>query len=460
LEENMGKIFFMLIIFFFLIGYESFGTPAEAVIGSGSPVPLHSLIRVLVGTSDRMTTLSSTEAQNFPVEGQIFYLPLTQLTGTIPIYRLSNGADHMDSLYPNEGGYSSEGILGYVWTNPSSKPGVSSFMRAFNANSLDHMSHHQFESLPIGYADEGASGYGFRRYNNSDQTLVLFSGGGITAHANLVAGAAVWDWSWNNMQFLNAVDCGRQLQTAVQSEALHLDAPECGDNFFYNSTVNPVPSWKKHGAPVVSYSVAGLVFQSSAIPLDFGWLWSNYWGTSQDELNLWSNWRVGKTITLNFNNMGPVAKYQASITSPLSVTDSRVEFPGIHLRANFNRFWTYDAGSKILTEVTSSMPNGCSNPNPKTFGPAYGGVIISDSTGNYAMGIYAGNISVGGNAHYLGMMKFVCNNDGIGQYSNDTVKLYANYDGNLGTTYTSYVINGTVQNVANLMLQLKNAGFK
>jgi hypothetical protein len=65
-----------------------------------------------------------------------------------------------------------------------------------------------------------------------------------------------------------------------------------------------------------------------------------------------------------------------------------------------------------------------------------------------------------GNAHYLAMMKFLCNNDGYGQYSDDTVKLYANYDGNLRTAYTSYVINGTVQNVANLMLQLKNAGYK
>ena len=77
---------------------------------------------------------------------------------------------------------------------------------------------------------------------------------------------------------------------------------------------------------------------------------------------------LGKDVTLNFNNMGPVVQYI------------------------FNRFWTYDGSSKILTEVTSRVANGCGNNSAYTFSTNYGGVIISDATLAYAMGVYGVSI--------------------------------------------------------------------
>ncbi len=461
----MKRLFFVVSILFFLFGGVCIGT-SVADPGTNQPVALSSLVRVVVGTSDRMTSVLTTEAQNYTMEGQIFYLlgPDTTISGTSPVYRLYNNYnDHMDSLSTNEGGYVSGGTLGKGWTSSSAQAGVSADVRAYKASTNDHMNHHTYESLPAGYTDEGTMIYGFRRYNNTDTSLVGVSGGGITANANLVAGASVWEWWWNGKQFLNDYDCGRQLQVALQVPSLYYDTSECGD-LNYNQSNEP---WKRHGSPVVSYSASVGILQSSTIPLDYGNQYSNHWGTSQDTPNLWLNWRLGKEITLNFNGMGPVAKFKANVTAAQTVTNEGVlEFPMIYLPSSFNRFWTYNAASNSLTEVTSSMPDGCSSGAPGyTFTPNYGGVIISDSTQGYAIGIYAGNRSVGGAANYFAMWKFWCSGDGSGQYKNDTSKLDVVYGNSASipsgqSSYTSYVINGTVQNVANRMGQLYLSGYK
>lgn len=377
------------------------------------------------------------------------------------MYRLFLNGDHMDSLSTTEGGYTNEGLTGYGWTSSTAVSGLSAYIRARNGTTGDHTNHHAFESAPTGYTDESAAFYGFRRFNNTDTSLVTISGGGVTAHANVVAGGAIWDWTWNGKQFVNAQDCGREIQTALQVPSRYQDIPECGDRF----SVHSQAAWLRHGAPLASSSAGGTTFTSASIPLDWGG-GANHWGASQDGPNLWLNWRIGKTITMNFNNMGPVAQYQATVTAPVSSSDGVLEFPMVYMPSEFNRFWTYDAGTNSLTEVTSSMPNGCGTGAPGyTFTPSYGGVIISDSTGNYAMGVYAGSRSVGGAESYFAMWKFWCAADGSAQYNFDTSKLDIIYGNSASiptgtSTYVSYLINGTVTDVASKMLALKNAGYK
>lgn len=434
--------------------------PPAATAQSTSPVPMHALNRVIVGTSDRMTSVRSEEGQNHQMEGQVLYAPSISLNGTTPLYRLYLGKDHMDSLSPSEGGYSNEGIIAYGWTSPASMPGLVAYSRAYNWSTGDHMNYITSEPLPSGYNHDGTAMYGFPRYNNRDSYLVSFSGGGITANANLVTGGAIWDWTWSGKQFVNDVDCGRQIQTALQSVSHSMDAPECGDRY-WNVTV---PEWKRHGAPLASYSVTSSTFSSEAIPLDFGAQFGNPWGTSQNKLNAWLNWRIGKKITLNFNNMGPIAKYEARVVAPVRTIDGTLEHPMIYMPSEFNRFWTYDANTNTLTEVTSRMPDGCSSGNPGyNWNPtAHGGVIASDSTGNYAMGLYGGTTASGGSATYFAMWKFWCANTGSGQYRGDSSKLDIVYGGviNSGTTtYSSYIVNGSVNDVAKRMAQLHAAGY-
>ena len=108
---------------------------------------------------------------------------------------------------------------------------------------------------------------------------------------------------------------------------------------------------------------------------------------------------LGKDITLNFNNMGPVAKYTTHVVLP-SATLGTLAIPTGYLRGNFNRFWTYDAQSKRLNEVTTQVPNGCGNNSGFAFDTGFGGVIISDTTLAYAMGVYGVSTLQGGSVNY------------------------------------------------------------
>ena len=94
-----------------------------------------------------------------------------------------------------------------------------------------------------------------------------------------------------------------------------------------------------------------------AVPLNWD---PTAFGGDIDHPIIWDSLVLGKDVTLNFNNMGPVAQYTTHLVLP-AATLGTMAIPTGYLRGNFNRFWTYDASSKILTEVTSRVPNGCGN---------------------------------------------------------------------------------------------------
>ena len=126
---------------------------------------------------------------------------------------------------------------------------------------------------------------------------------------------------------------------------------------------------------------------------------------------IWDSLILGKDLTLNFNNMGPVAKYSAHLKLP-AATFGTLAIPTGYLRGNFNCFWTYDAQSQRLTEVTGQVPNGCANGNLTfAFYPNFGGVIISDATTDYAMGVYGVSITSGGPVSFFGLYSYPCARD-------------------------------------------------
>ena len=84
-----------------------------------------------------------------------------------------------------------------------------------------------------------------------------------------------------------------------------------------------------------------------------------------------------------------------------------------YLLSSFNRYWTYDAGSHTLAEVTAVMPDGCTANSNTSFGgyafsADFGGVIMSDASNANAMGVYGISVGQGGSVSYLSMFKFFC----------------------------------------------------
>jgi hypothetical protein len=195
----------------------------------------------------------------------------------------------------------------------------------------------------------------------------------VTVESNKAAGGVTWRWFWNGTQFENHFGFGGEIQAAFYFVGRpELNPDEAGDGYF------PAGLDAGNGSPAARFENQENTQITRAVPLNWD---PTVFGGDLDSLML------GKDLTLNFNNMGPVAKYTMHVVLP-SATLGTLAIPTCYLRGNFNRFWTYDAQSKCLNEVTTQVLNGCGNDSGFAFDTGFGGVIISDATLAYAMGVY------------------------------------------------------------------------
>ena len=87
-----------------------------------------------------MTTQSTYErdAYSSTSRGALMYVPYAGVPGAVPLYRLLGNGDHMDSKFPNEGGYNNEGVTSYVWTSPTAVRGLGEMKRLVHPTTGDH----------------------------------------------------------------------------------------------------------------------------------------------------------------------------------------------------------------------------------------------------------------------------------------------------------------------------------
>lgn len=221
----------------------------------------------------------------------------------------------------------------------------------------------------------------------------------------------------------------------------------------------------KHGSPILRFQNQGNTQYTRAVPLDWD---PTQYGGDQDHPVIWDTLVLGKDLTLNFQNLGPVAQYTSHLVIP-AATRGTLADPAGYLLSSFNRFWTYDAQSKTLHEVTNATPDGCqNNVNGGGYGffPAFGGIIMSDASGANAMGVYGVSVSHGGSITYFIMWKFYCWGDGPLEDASDNPAWSAVYgDGTYlfpagESTYNVYLITDSVQNVTARMDDLFAAGVR
>ena len=84
----------------------------------GDSVVVTTVWRHNVNGTDRTSVTDAGErnALSSSLEGSVIYLAKTNISGTVPFYRLFDGStNHMDSTIAGEAGYATEGILGYAW---------------------------------------------------------------------------------------------------------------------------------------------------------------------------------------------------------------------------------------------------------------------------------------------------------------------------------------------------------
>jgi hypothetical protein len=151
---------------------------------------------------------------------------------------------------------------------------------------------------------------------------------------------------------LNHADYGREIQTAFYyGTTPDLNPNEAGDQLTFDFLDPSVT----HGSPILQFKNQGATQITRAVPLN--WL-PTVFGGDQDHPVIWDSLVLGKDLTLDFNNLGPVARYTSHVVLP-ATAEGGIQNPAGYLLSSFKRYWTYDARLQRLSEVTGSMPDGC-----------------------------------------------------------------------------------------------------
>jgi hypothetical protein len=435
--------------------------PAAYAVDGGTLVIANTVWRVAVGGKpDLMSTINVSEVNSFPNQGQTYYLPSSQIGGTVPLYRLFNPnwggppGDHMNSTTAGEAGFTTESVLGFPFT--SQPTGTSQYLRTFNGCTGDHGDRSVYESPQSCYGDEPKGVYGYPRFGNSSFSALSLNGGGVTIESNRVAGGALFHWTHNGVQYINNRDYGRNMQSSVffNRGGVQSNPTESGDMW----TDFDMPVWARHGSPLASASnnTSTLTQSTRSVPIDF--IPQNFNG-GQFRPAIYKDFQLGKDITLNWGGQGPVARYQTVLSSP-SLSTGYIEIPTAYLKASFNRYFTYDANSNVLTEVFPPLNCPDTGQYYHYTPPNRGGVIISNADMTQAMGVYGANVSVGGSVSEFLLGKFIggqCGG-GTGEFDFAASKWSVIRNGPFGSgtkVFTTYPMSGSVSQIRAIMTQLR-----
>ncbi len=199
-------------------------------------------------------------------EGLIWYLAANDAGDRGSLYRLYNppNLDHMDSRSAGEGGYQTEGTLGFTWNDPHD--GLAEVRRGYRPSDGDHMTTREGENPP-GYQLEGSFGWAFPRFGEDlsfgdahHPELRTISDAAITLSFDRVWGGVAYELWWGGRQFLNHWDAGREIQTALFKPGLSdvgFGPTEAGD------------MWG-HGSVVIDETLAARSYFSHTLPLQWG----------------------------------------------------------------------------------------------------------------------------------------------------------------------------------------------
>ncbi|MEA2721849.1 MAG: hypothetical protein QOJ39_3713, partial [Candidatus Eremiobacteraeota bacterium] len=441
--------------------------------GSLPAITANILWEVDLAGKDRMSTNSSQErlqSQRYS-DGTSWYLPAFNNAGTLPLYRLwaSWLNDHMDSNNAGEGGFATGPTMGYPFASQvAGTDPVNRFRDPARPNG-DHATPPVEEYpaiLNLGYVQEGPMGYGYSRFGGGLGTNATFAAGGITAQVKRFAGGAVWSWQWNGQEFVNNT---AGLQYVVLGGSIQ-------EAFFYNNgsfVQNPTEAGDGvccspytsqyledvHGSPTASFAITsgGTGASTRSIPLD--WDQRPFGASAADQVVVYKDVQMGKDIQLNYNNMGPVAKWTSYLTLPNAVPGASMEIPTGYMLPDLNTYWTYDAGSNALTQVQPPLNGDCTTNGPYTFVPAtgYGGVIISNPSGTKAQGVYGASTAVAGSAGYFALYDFISNNCSFKFSKWDIVTPTQTFPAGT-STYNAWIVTGSLTSVQQQMNQLYGQG--
>lgn len=428
------------------------------------------LWRTKVGTKDRMTTASQSEASNFQLEAQVAYAPLENDTDRSPIYRLfhSGVGDHMLSAVTNEApGYALEASVAFPWKAADAPAGTARLLRGWNSSLQDHAPMVAGLELP-GYISQFFGGHwAFPRYDSKLLERETITGSEISLSSNLIAGGAIDSWTWNGKQFVNDLDYGRLIQSSLNVLGTGALPTEGGDKL---GPQNYGDNRYWHGSPLLLHETesgpGGEIQRTRCAPLE--WHMDDFGDGSLDRAVVYRDWVLGKNVVLDdpeidlgaaFAHLEPqIARYETVFSPSLDLPNALIEVPTGYLEPEFNRYFTIDATepdlNQALDEITAPDFLEKNPPNHYQFNnPGAGGVVLATSNLQYAMGVYGVHPDLGGSASFFTLFDF----------EPSTTKWAANYGPAplvVGEhVFTTYIITGTLDDVRVAMRTLYTEGY-
>lgn len=376
-------------------------------------LPLKMLWRVQPWANNYMSTLNPYECQASPLCEAVMYVP-NPLHPTLPIsgsvsgvWRFFNGWDHADYHASTTCcGYSVENAgqpFYFGWSSSTTTPGLSEVQLGVNPATGDRATYSSW--LPIGgaYSMEFSTGrWGYARNLGFSEYNLETSAGGVTVQSNAVAGGATWRWTHQGVQYLNMFDYGRQMQSALffcdwPGPTACFNPTEAGDVWSYHW----IPAYGRHGSPIATFVAepgSGTPTQvTRAIPLEYSAFAGPMPGSQYFDPVLYRDLQMGKDLTLNWSNLGPVARYRTALFLPGPLEKGLLQVPFIAVNGFVSRFWTYDVFTNALVErfppcgVQSNNPSNPSywfGPGSTSFSGQFGGVVLSSADGSKAMGLF------------------------------------------------------------------------
>jgi hypothetical protein len=294
------------------------------------------------------------------------------------------------------------------------------------------------EDLPD-YKTQALQVYGFQRFGNDMESLLSLTKGGVTVESNRVFGGSLWHWKWSGVEFLNPVTPYDPVGAAI---LLFFDVGQGGRNAFEEG------DGVGHGAPIMGLQNQGDRQSSRAIPVaDPGTM-----GFGPDNAVIWKNMAFGKDLDLDFNRMGPVARYATHLSLPSPIGAASLYHPILRVQPQFNRFFVYYASSDTLAEVTGLIPDACVDDSGHLVNLDVGGIIVSDGSATHALGVYGADIANGGSITDYVLKRYPCRADATDYTRLDIIRNAPLPAGD--STYNTYLITETLDNVRQKMRQL------
>lgn len=188
---------------------------------------------------------------------------------------------------------------------------------------------------------------------------------------------AIHSLTWNGKEFIDSRDHGRQLQSAANFDA---------GSRFTGETFNPTEAGsRRDGAgPRSTSRLLQLVATKNSLQTTTQmafWLapGETSGGHPAKNTTLLSNHLLTKRVTIGFREMPHVIQYDVTFSVPIGKAHTYAQFEAVtgYMPAEFSRFWTYNAATKELEELTDG-PGEQARP-----------VVFATDSGSHAMGIFS-----------------------------------------------------------------------